>query len=62
MSDELLNELRLRASIISHRRAAGMAEQADRDEAELLEITRVLDEHPDDYDGPCECRTCLSYD
>lgn len=26
-----------------------------------LSLTRTLHEHPDDYDGPCECRTCMSY-
>ena len=30
-------------------------------EREILKLTRTLDEHPDDYDGPCECRSCLSY-
>lgn len=58
----LLSELRMRAAIVAHRFASGMTEQARRDEAELLGITRALDEHPDDYDGPCECQTCLSYD
>jgi hypothetical protein len=27
----------------------------------LLKMTAELREHPDDYDGPCDCRTCLSY-
>jgi hypothetical protein len=27
----------------------------------LLELTRMLDEHPDGYDGPCECKLCCSY-
>lgn len=57
----LTAELNLRAGITAHRRNSGMAEQADRDEAELLAITRTLDEHPDDYDGPCECASCMSY-
>jgi hypothetical protein len=30
-------------------------------EEELLEMTEKFDEHPDDYDGPCRCKTCLSY-
>ena len=38
-----------------------MAEQVERDEAELLAITECLDEHPDGYDGPCYCRDCASY-
>lgn len=27
----------------------------------LVELTRLLDEHPEGYDGPCECKLCLSY-
>lgn len=27
----------------------------------LLGLTLDLDEHPDDYDGPCMCKTCQSY-
>ena len=28
----------------------------------LLELaTRGMDEHPEDYDGPCACDVCLSY-
>lgn len=30
-------------------------------EAELLKRTELVDEHPEDYDGPCFCRLCLSY-
>jgi len=37
-------------------RAAGL-----RDEAELLEITEILDEHPEGYEGPCICAVCRSY-
>lgn len=62
MSDGLLHELLLRSRIVTQRFTAGMREQAARDEAELLEITRALEEHPDGYDGPCECQTCISYD
>jgi hypothetical protein len=32
-----------------------------RDEYWIEGLTRLLDEHPEDWDGPCECRTCLSY-
>lgn len=28
---------------------------------ELLAMTRKLDEHPEGYDGPCECKLCMSY-
>ena len=27
----------------------------------LLELTRAIDEHPEDYDGPCFCQLCCSY-
>ena len=27
----------------------------------LLGMTRMLDEHPEGYEGPCECETCQSY-
>jgi hypothetical protein len=33
-----------------------------RDEnAQLLSLSMNLDEHPDDYDGPCLCKSCQSY-
>ena len=35
--------------------------QLKRFEAGLRALTRNLDEHPDDYDLPCECKLCLSY-
>lgn len=28
---------------------------------QLLRLTRLLDEHPAGYDGPCECKLCCSY-
>jgi hypothetical protein len=27
----------------------------------LLEMTRLLDEHPEGYEGPCLCNLCRSY-
>ena len=27
----------------------------------LITLTRDVDEHPEDYDGPCECHLCQSY-
>lgn len=30
-------------------------------EEAAVKLTRKLDEHPEDWDGPCECATCLSY-
>jgi hypothetical protein len=29
--------------------------------AGLLARTRREDEHPENYNGPCECRLCMSY-
>ncbi|NKE69859.1 hypothetical protein [Candidatus Manganitrophus noduliformans] len=26
-----------------------------------LDVTRLLEEHPEGWDGPCECQLCLSY-
>jgi hypothetical protein len=60
----LTEELTERAQIAAYRqscldpalRAAGL-----RDEAELLEITGILDEHPEGYEGPCLCEVCRSY-
>lgn len=28
----------------------------------IFRFTKGLEEHPDDYDGVCDCNTCLSYD
>lgn len=28
---------------------------------QLLELTRTLDDHPQNYNGPCECSACMSY-
>lgn len=30
-------------------------------DGQLLKLTRLLDEHPEGWDGPCECATCMSY-
>lgn len=30
-------------------------------ERDFLDATHSIDQHPDDWDGPCECDTCLSY-
>jgi len=27
----------------------------------LIALTTYEDEHPEDYPGPCLCKTCLSY-
>lgn len=28
---------------------------------ELLSRTEMEDEHPEDYNGPCLCKLCMSY-
>jgi hypothetical protein len=28
---------------------------------QLLALTKTMECHPEDYDGPCECQTCVSY-
>lgn len=28
---------------------------------QLLELSENLDEHPEEYDGPCLCKLCKSY-
>lgn len=30
-------------------------------ERELMAKTRLEDEHPEWYDGPCDCSLCMSY-
>lgn len=30
-------------------------------EREVYKLTRTLEEHPEDYEGPCACALCLSY-
>lgn len=54
------------ASVANHR----MLKQSDgRDaiskyaltEDQLVELTQGLEEHPDWWDGPCSCKTCMSY-
>jgi len=37
------------------------ARAAEKTVETMLAMTRLLDEHPEEYDGPCECKLCLSY-
>ncbi len=30
-------------------------------ESRLIELTMLLDEHPEEWDGPCMCKMCLEY-
>ena len=66
MSSALLEELNFRAAMVARRVTLGatnpaLAQQAQRDEQQLLDDTEALDEHPEGYDGPCFCATCRSY-
>jgi hypothetical protein len=36
-------------------------ERAVEAETHIRSLTQTMDEHPEGYAGPCECRTCLSY-
>ena len=33
----------------------------EKERQQLLGLTRLLECHPEEYDGPCECQTCSSY-
>ncbi len=33
----------------------------EEENAGLLKLTELLDEHPEGYDGPCLCKLCMSY-
>jgi hypothetical protein len=56
-----IEELNSRNTWIAGLREKGRTDDVLKEEAELMEITRGLDEHPDDYDGVCLCKTCHSY-
>lgn len=45
---------------IVHQQQAEL-ERLKLENGQLLDLTRELNEHPDDYDGPCLCKLCLSY-
>ena len=30
-------------------------------EAGAIAVTKLLDEHPEDWNGPCMCATCMDY-
>lgn len=38
-----------------------LRESADLEESILVGMTRCIEDHPEDYEGPCECKTCMSY-
>lgn len=47
--------------------AAGFAKQVQelspllKEREQLLNLTRMLDRHPDGYDGPCFCKACQEF-
>ena len=43
------------------RKIKRMRAQMEADYQTLLKLTMELDEHPEDYDGPCLCKLCASY-
>jgi hypothetical protein len=56
-----IQELNLRNEGVSQLRAMGINDKALKEEAEIMDITAGLQEHPDDYDGSCSCKECMSY-
>lgn len=38
------------------------AEMWKRERQALLEMTGLMDEHPEGYEGPCLCQLCCSYE
>jgi hypothetical protein len=56
-----IEELNTRNTWIAGLREKGRTDDVLKEEAELMEITSGLDEHPEDYDGVCGCKTCLTY-
>lgn len=35
--------------------------ESDKRYKQLLRMTNKVDEHPEEYNGPCLCRLCCSY-
>jgi hypothetical protein len=56
-----IQELKFRNQNVSQLRAIGISDKALKEEAEIMDITAGLQEHPDDYDGACSCKVCMSY-
>lgn len=61
-ADTLTNVSNLRGQILGAYREAYLHQlHAVQGYHELLEMTKQLAEHPDGYDGPCNCQTCMAY-
>jgi hypothetical protein len=44
-----------------HKKAADMLDRVHAERDAILVMTRSMECHPKDYEGPCECKTCMSY-
>lgn len=38
-----------------------LAEEGEKAHPDLLTKTEFVEEHPEEYDGPCLCHLCMSY-
>lgn len=38
-----------------------LQEEGEHAHPDLFDKTMQADDHPEDYDGPCLCRECMSY-
>ena len=47
--------------ILPHSKAVREYEETKKQRDDLIVLTQLLDEHPDHYEGPCECKLCASY-
>lgn len=56
----LRNSTRTPGSVFD--RAAQRLLELSEDRAQLLALSATLEAHPDDYDGPCDCRLCRQYE
>ena len=51
----------VRTNHLQHEHIATLEARYKALETGILKVSRTWEEHPDDYDGPCECKLCLSY-
>jgi len=57
-------ELELETLLAQAENASDQSKQIARlisENKEFLTLTMLLDEHPEDYQGPCFCKLCQSY-
>lgn len=62
-ADALERQFGFRAgsAIRTLRIAASRLEDMQKEQAEFIRTTREWTEHPEEYDGPCECADCRFY-